>query len=91
MVTFFNSVCNPKIFHLYNTHLIYSHLHKHQVTIPSSLPYSQKHKEIAVKDDSEWNEENKTAQHHRVAPVGQRVCDIIPCTRCHQALWDIGA
>lgn len=59
--------------------------------LPAGLPYSQKHKEIAVKDDREWNEENKAAQHHRVAPIGQCVCDIIPRTRCHQALWDIGA
>lgn len=62
-----------------------------QVEVPASLPYSQKHEQIAVKDDSQWNEENKTAQHHRVAPIGQCVRDIIPCTWCHQAFGDIGA
>lgn len=62
-----------------------------RVTLPASLPYGQKHKEIAVKDDSQWNKENKTAQHHCVAPIGQCVCDIIPCTRCHQTLGDIRA
>lgn len=60
-------------------------------TIPAGLPNSQKHKEIAVQDDSQWNEEDKTAQHHCVAPIGQCVRDIIPCTRCHQALRDIRA
>ena len=81
---------------------MYLHLHKLKkhnihtpadirVTVPASLPYSQKHEDITVKDDPQWNKENKTAQHHRVAPIGHCVCNIIPCARCHQALRDIGA
>jgi len=47
------SICNKT----HNIHIAYDI----RVTIPGRLPYSQKHKEIAVKDDSQWNEEHKTA------------------------------
>lgn len=59
--------------------------------VPAGLAYGQEHQEIAVENDSQRNEENKAAQHHRVAPIGQCVCDIIPCARCHQALRNVGA
>lgn len=59
--------------------------------VPAGLTYGQKHQDIAVEDDSQRNKENKATQHHCVAPVRQRVCDIIPRTRCHQALGDVGA
>lgn len=75
---------------LYDVYTVDNLKGKAQV-VPAGLAYGSEHKYVAEGDDGQRNEENKAAEHHSVAPVGQRVRHIVPGAGGHQAFWDVRA
>lgn len=61
------------------------------LSLPAGFADGEEHEEVAVKDDSQRNEEHKAAEHHGVAPVCHRVGGVVPGAAGHEPFWNVRA
>lgn len=64
-------------------------VHHGSPTVPACVPNGEEHEDVAVRDDAQRDEEDKTAEHQRVALVRWSRRHIIPCARSHETFRNI--